>query len=53
MNNSDFIDISRRPPTPEEVPVEKYNEKDVYESGDAVTVLATGAEDTADIQTKA
>ena len=53
MNNSDSIDISRRPPTPEEVPVEKYNEKDVYGTGDAVTVLATGAEDTADIQTKA
>jgi hypothetical protein len=53
MTSHDSIQIARRAPTPEEVPVEKYGEKDVFGTDDAVTVLATSAEDTADIQTKA
>jgi hypothetical protein len=54
MNRDDSIDIARRPATPEEVPVEKYSEKDIaYPAGDGVTVLDTLCEDNADVVTKA
>ena len=54
MNKDDSIDIARRPSTPDEVPVEKYAEKDMaYPGDDGVVVLDTVGEDNADIATKA
>jgi hypothetical protein len=49
MNKDDSIDIARRPSTPDEIPVEKYGEKDIAYSPESVVVL----EDNADIATKA
>jgi hypothetical protein len=54
MNKDDSIDIARRPSTPDEVPVEKYAEKDIaYPVDNGVVVLDTVGEDNADIATKA
>lgn len=54
MNRDDSIDIARRPPTPDEVPVEKYAEKDIaYQADNGVVVLDTVGEDNADVATKA
>jgi hypothetical protein len=54
MNKDDSIDIARRPSTPDEVPVEKYDEKDIaYPADTGVVVLDTVREDNADIATKA
>jgi hypothetical protein len=54
MHKDDSIDIARRPSTPDEVPVEKYAEKDIaYQADNGVVVLDTVGEDNADVATKA
>jgi hypothetical protein len=54
MNKDDSVDIARRPSTPDEVPVEKYDEKDIaFPADTGVVVLDTVREDNADIATKA
>jgi hypothetical protein len=54
MSKDDSIDIARRASTPDEVPVEKYAEKDIADPADnGVVVLDTVGEDNADVATKA